>query len=279
MNFFKTLILSAAAILTLVSATDASAQYKLPELHSTQHRDLLARQRPVGEKFIKKNNDALFESVREREEAAEKADDLYTTYWDSQSVNPYGGATIPAMANLDVSGYIHPVPGHVTSAFGYRPRFGRVHKGVDLKLNVGDTVKCAFDGVVRLTRYEARGYGYYVVVRHDNGMETVYGHLSRFLVKPNQRVRAGEGIALGGNTGRSTGPHLHFETRYMGLTINPADIIDFDRQCPHADVYAFNKAAYDKVMNSFPKGRRYATSKSAKRKSSARKRTSTKRRR
>lgn len=251
MNFIKSVIIAAAA--TLFAFTNpAQAQYRLPESHNTQHNDLLARQRPVGEKFKMDASKALYNSVLEREQAEDFTEGIYSQYWESQSVNPYVGATIPATAKIDVSGYVHPVPGAVTSNFGYRPRFGRVHKGIDMRLKVGDTVKVAFDGVVRLTRYEARGYGYYVVVRHDNGMETVYGHLSRYLVKPNQRVRAGEAIALGGNTGRSTGPHLHFETRFMGLTINPTEIIDFEKGEPLADIYAFNKSAYDKTMNSFP---------------------------
>ena len=85
-----------------------------------------------------------------------------------------------------------------------------------------------------------RGYGYYVIIRHSNGLETIYGHLSKFLVKPDQIVKVGEPIALGGNTGRSTGPHLHFETRYLGMDINPNKIFDFVNQVPHTDQYTFN---------------------------------------
>ena len=150
------------------------------------------------------------------------------------------------------------------SKFGYRPRFRRIHKGIDLGLHVGDTVRAAFDGKVRICRYERRGYGYYVVIRHDNGMETVYGHLSKFIVKPDDRVKAGDPIALGGNTGRSTGPHLHFETRYMGLPINPADIIDFENKVPINGTYAFEREAVDKAQKAKParKKRRTTASKS-----------------
>lgn len=109
-----------------------------------------------------------------------------------------------------------------TSNYGWRRR--RMHRGVDLSLHIGDTIRAAFSGKVRLTRYERRGYGYYVIIRHGNGLETIYGHLSKFLVKPDQIVKVGEPIALGGNTGRSTGPHLHFETRYLGMDINPNKI-------------------------------------------------------
>ena len=173
--------------------------------------------------------------------------------------------TIPQTANIDVTGYVHPIKGRVTSNYGYRPRFRRMHKGIDLGLSVGDTIVAAFDGKIRIAKFERRGYGYYLVIRHDNGLETVYGHLSRFLVKPDQYVRAGEPIALGGNTGRSTGPHLHFETRFMGLAINPAAIIDFENYVPHKDVFAFNKATYDKSQ-------KYGPTKSSKKKHKASKR-------
>lgn len=90
------------------------------------------------------------------------------------------------------------------------------------------------------------------MVRHGNDLETVYGHLSKFLVKPDQYVKVGDPIALGGNTGRSTGPHLHFETRYMGYAINPSAIFDFANQCTHTDTYAFDKRTYTKARNFSP---------------------------
>ena len=106
----------------------------------------------------------------------------------------------------------------ITDVFGYRPRRRRAHYGLDIKVYVGDTIRAAFDGKVRVVKNQGRrGYGKYVVIRHDNGLETVYGHLSKQLVDTNQLVKAGEPIALGGNTGRSTGSHLHFETRFLSL--------------------------------------------------------------
>ena len=116
-----------------------------------------------------------------------------------------------------------------------------MHNGLDLKVNIGDTIVSAFDGKVRIVKYERRGYGKYVVVRHDNGLGTIYGHLSKQLVEENQLVKAGEPIGLGGNTGRSTGSHLHFETRFLGIAINPIYMFDFPKQDIVADTYTFRK--------------------------------------
>ena len=106
---------------------------------------------------------------------------------------------------------------------------------------MGDTIRAAFSGKVRVVEDQGyrKGYGKYVVIRHPNGLETVYGHLSRHLVKPNQIVKAGEVIGLGGNTGRSTGSHLHFETRFLGQFINPEKLFDFEAQDVKGDFYLF----------------------------------------
>lgn len=162
--------------------------------------------------------------------------------WGSY-VNPFAGqhVAIPASHDIDCNGFVMPLDGKIrlTSGYGYRRRFRRQHKGVDLALRTGDTVRAAFDGKIRIRDYEGKGYGNYVVIRHPNGLETVYGHLSRHLVQKDQIVRAGEPIGLGGSTGRSTGPHLHFETRFMGVDINPSFIIDFSEGAPWRDVYTF----------------------------------------
>ena len=132
----------------------------------------------------------------------------------------------------------------VTSNFG--PRWGRQHKGLDIKVYIGDTIRAAFSGKVRIVRYEAAGYGKYIVIRHPNGLETIYGHLSKQLVDENQEVRAGDVIGLGGNTGRSTGSHLHFETRLCGVALNPALMFDFRNQDVTGDFYTYNKRTYDR---------------------------------
>ncbi|MCH6236362.1 peptidoglycan DD-metalloendopeptidase family protein [Cognataquiflexum rubidum] len=134
----------------------------------------------------------------------------------------------------------------ITSEFGFR-RY-RWHHGTDLKLNVGDPVYSSFDGIVRIRSYDRTGYGYYVVVRHKNGLETLYGHLSKFRVEIGQEVKAGELIGLGGNTGRSTGPHLHFEIRYQGLSINPTEVFDFNLGSIKAQYYDITSSSFDHVV-------------------------------
>lgn len=260
---FNKLTTFLTAIFISAAAFSSQAQLRLPASHTSQHNSLIANQKPSVNPFKIENNDLLLNQIKEREAAMNN--EIYATFWNSDRVNPYGTAvTIPEHHDIDVSEYTTPTPGHVTSNYGYRSRFGRMHYGIDLKLQVGDTVRAAFTGKVRLTKYEGRGYGYYVVIRHDNGLETVYGHLSRFLVKPNQFVKAGDPIALGGNTGRSTGAHLHFETRYLGIPINPAAIIDFENGVPHKDLFAFDKKTYGKSQNytkAKRKTRTYATRK------------------
>ena len=253
--------------LLILTALCPNAQRRLPEAHTGQHNTLLANQAPSANPFKIDNNPILFNQVKNRETAAMEGD-VFEEFWNSEHVNPYGSAvTIPDRADIDVSEYVSPVPGYVTSNYGYRARFRRNHYGTDLKLCTGDTVRAAFSGKIRLTKYEGKGYGYYVVMRHPNGLETVYGHLSRFLVKPNQVVKAGDPIALGGSTGRSTGPHLHLEMRYLGIPINPAAIIDFENGVPHKDVFAFDKRTNSKPQKYSPKkrGGRKATASKRKR--------------
>ncbi|MDR0394583.1 MAG: peptidoglycan DD-metalloendopeptidase family protein [Tannerella sp.] len=170
------------------------------------------------------------------------ADELYNSNWDTIHVNPFVNTKIdfPDSYNINCSSFSMPVDYEqikINSKYG--PRRRRMHRGIDLALQVGDTIRAAFGGKVRLKSFERRGYGYYLVLRHPNGLETVYGHLSKFLVGENQIVRSGDPIALGGNTGRSTGPHLHFETRFLGKDIDPAEIIDFENKIPHKDEYVF----------------------------------------
>ena len=238
------------ALLTVMANGVATAQKitsKNP--HSRAHKELLASRAKNQDqiKLVEKNTFIdLIDDI-------EPEPDIYMEGWNSKRVNPFKESDVPNSKVIDVTGYHMPVPGRVTSAYGYRARFGRMHKGVDLALRSNDTVYAAFSGKVRLTNYEAKGYGNYVILRHPNGLETVYGHLNRALVKPNQTVKAGQPIGLGGSTGRSTGPHLHFETRYMGYAINPQAIFDFERHTTHTDTYTFSKSTYTQPRSYAPK--------------------------
>lgn len=119
--------------------------------------------------------------------------------------------------------FVYPANGLITSPFG--PRWGRMHYGLDIDLETGDAVWAAFEGMVRISQYHA-SYGNVIVIRHSNGLETLYAHLSQRHVKPGDYIQAGDQIGLGGNTGRSYGAHLHFEVRFMGDAINPALLVD-----------------------------------------------------
>src|ERR1035437_3016410 len=187
----------------------------------------------IYREMLNDNSDDLMEN--------HPAEDIYNNIWPSDHINPYKIPidSLPDSIRINLSNFFVPVRGPITSEFG--PRRYRFHYGVDLRLKVGDSVRSAFSGKVRIMDYEARGYGNYVVIRHDNGLETVYGHLSVVLVAHNQRVKAGELIALGGNTGHSTGPRLHFETRYIGNAINPANIIDFNTGRANSTSYLLTK--------------------------------------
>ena len=206
---------------------------------SSFSQDLIARQAPIDKKLKSVDSLALQKQIR-AEQSEYPALSLYPN-WNNQYVHAYGNAIIPDTYTIDLTGFHMPTPStKITSPFG--PRWRRMHNGLDLKVNIGDTIVAAFDGKVRIVKYERRGYGKYVVIRHDNGLETVYGHLSKQLVEENQLVKAGEVIGLGGNTGRSTGSHLHFETRFLGIAINPIYMFDFPKQDMVADTYTFRKA-------------------------------------
>ena len=210
---------------------------------SMQAQDLLARQAPVDKKMKKVDSVALNRLIYQ-EMLDNPASDLYDEF-DNISTHYHGalGTTLPDTATIDLRGFCMPTPSRlITSNFG--ARWGRQHKGLDIKVYIGDTIRAAFSGKVRVVRYEAKGYGKYVVIRHYNGLETYYGHMSKQLVTENQEVRAGDPIGLGGNTGRSTGSHLHFETRLCGVALNPALMFDFRNQDVTGDFYTFKRSKY-----------------------------------
>ncbi len=151
-------------------------------------------------------------------------------------------------AYLIPSTAVSPVVGRVTSRYGYRPQFGRMHHGTDIAVNIGDTIRAAIDGVVLRVSNDAHGYGVFVCLQHNGGLETRYAHLSGVLVAPGMRVSAGDPIALGGNTGNSTGPHLHFETRVDGKAVDLSYMFNFSQPVstyPKAKSSAYSYDAAD----------------------------------
>lgn len=225
MNFCK--IGAFLTVLVMAGNTAVSAQ------------DLIARQAPVDRKLKSIDSLALKNQIS-KEVATYAVKNLYPS-WNNESVHAYGKAEMPESFRIDLRNFSMPTPSRrITSKFGYRSRWRRQHNGLDIKVNVGDTIYAAFDGKVRIVKYNQGGYGKYIVLRHDNGLETIYGHLSGWLVSVNEEVRSGQPIGLGGNTGRSTGSHLHFETRFLGVAINPEFMFDFPNQDVTGDFYVFH---------------------------------------
>ena len=137
----------------------------------------------------------------------------------------------------DLNPFCVPVKGIFRSGFRYRR--SHAHKGVDISAHIGDTVRAMMNGVVRFSSggRVTGGYGNLVIVRHDNNIETYHAHLSKRLVTSGEQVKAGQPVGLVGSTGRSTGPHLHFEIRYKGQAFDPQRMVDFDNgQCRDSNI-------------------------------------------
>ncbi len=204
---------------------------------SVNGQDLLAKQAPIDKKMRAIDSVSLHRLIGD-ELLGNPASELYPT-WSKQTVHNYN-VQLPVEHVIDLKRFCMPTTSRkITSKYGYRRSFRRFHYGIDVKVYVGDTIYAAFDGKVRLVKYERSGYGKYVVIRHPNGLETVYAHMSKQLVAEDQIVRVGTPIGLGGNTGRSYGSHLHFETRFLGRAINPAEMFDFEAQDIVSDTYTF----------------------------------------
>lgn len=193
-------------------------------------------------------NDNTWRYVRDREIPQDSS--IYVKYWDSTVISPYRDvplSSLPqsvAIALVDtLKSYHYPYKGRISSHYG--PRRRRNHNGVDLPLKEGDPVYATFDGRVRFSQDTKTGYGNLVIIRHDNGLETYMGHLSKRLVEAGDWVTAGQVVALGGSTGRSTGPHLHFETRYYGQSFDPERLIDFSSGMLRRETFLLKRSYFD----------------------------------
>jgi murein DD-endopeptidase MepM/ murein hydrolase activator NlpD len=218
------IILSSAAVSLLVVSAAAQVPLEL---------DTISIGGPVSEHDYEESSSEFRSEVMELFVPTDITDSAfqipgYAHYgsWDTERIFPELKKRAPADSLIlayEPCDHAHPICGKRTSGYGYRR--GSFHHGVDIDLETGDLVSSVFAGKVRISHY-SRTFGNVVVVRHENGLETLYAHLSRRMVEPGDIVEAGEFIGLGGNTGRSSGSHLHLEVRYLGRSIDPEQILD-----------------------------------------------------
>ena len=208
-------------------------------------QDKLAMAAPVDKRMHSIDSISLMRIIS-KEKFTNPASTLYPE-WSNKYTTHYG-VELPKEYRIDLRHFHMPCDSRlVTSHYGWRSTFHRNHYGTDIKVYIGDTIRAAFSGKVRIVAYNGSGYGKYVIIRHSNGLETVYGHMSKQLVKEDEVVKAGEPIGLGGNTGRSTGSHLHFETRFLGQFIDPEKMFDFVAQDVKGDYYTFRSNGRSQV--------------------------------
>ncbi len=214
--------------------------------------DTLATDNDAVQVILYSNNSWKY--VRNREIAKDST--IFEKYWDTTTLFPYREVDMSGMPKSVVidlvdslTCYHCPYQGTVHPHGKYGPRRRRQHQGVDLPLKTGDPVYATFCGRVRISQYNKGGYGNLVIIRHDNGLETYYGHLSERMVEPGQWVEAGQIIGLGGSTGRSTGPHLHFETRYYGQSFDPERLIDFKNGTLSRETFLLKKSFFSIYSN------------------------------
>ncbi len=175
---------------------------------------------------------------------------VYTQHWDTTGVFAYKSISyesLPPVVDLnlvhDLSEFHPPIIGKVFSKYG--PRRRRNHNGVDIPLRIGEPIYATFDGKVRYAKYNSGGFGYLVILRHPNGLETWHAHLSKLNVQVDDYVKTGQVIGFGGNTGRSRGPHLHFEMRYQDQTFDPEFILDFENGQLKYQTFALEKSFFN----------------------------------
>jgi murein DD-endopeptidase MepM/ murein hydrolase activator NlpD len=209
-------------------------------------------------KYLSNNQEALAKFDQEQIDTSQYPADYYYHSWNSITPNPYDSKKLSSkdsklelrlVGTRQSEKFVMPVTDKLTSKYGWRN--GRMHKGIDIDLQVWDTVVTAFSGMVRVARTYS-GYGRVVVVRHFNGLETLYAHLHRIKVKPGQIVTAGELIGLGGSSGHSTGSHLHWEVRFKGHPINPLNFINYTDQTLIDEVLVLHKTKNG--FAGYPKG-------------------------
>ena len=260
------IIVAALLAATDLYALDSLAVQSLKPVESPIVVDTLATENPSLSVLL--FNDGTWRYIQPI--TIEQDSTVYSHHWDNDNISPYRSVkldSIPSSVAINLvdslKHYRFPYVGRITSRYGIRHR--RPHNGIDMALKVGDTICAAFDGRVRFSKATDTGYGTLIIIRHDNGLETYHGHLSARLVEENDRVVAGQPIGLGGNSGRSTGPHLHFETRFYGQSFDPERIINFRTGELRRDYFLLKKSyfsIYSKYSQDFnAEAERYAADK------------------
>ncbi len=179
---------------------------------------------------------------------------VYDNHWNETQTNPYGieQKDLPDQWSIwlvdSLDQYHCPYQAAVYHRGKFGIRRGRRHQGVDIPLKTGEPIYATFTGKVRMSKYFG-AYGNVVVIRHVNGIETFYAHLSKRMVEAGDWVNAGDVIGLGGSTGRSTGPHLHFETRYNGFAFDPQWLIDFEKGILRHRLFVLKKKYFNIYSN------------------------------
>jgi murein DD-endopeptidase MepM/ murein hydrolase activator NlpD len=210
--------------------------------------DTLATDSPDTKVIIYSNNTWSYY----RPSLGDRMDDLpvYVKNWDTSQVFSYPNVELSDLPNVvelklisSLDEFNAPIRGKVFSKYGRRGR--RNHNGVDIPLKVGEPIYATFSGKVRYSKYNSGGFGNLVIIRHENGLETWYGHLTRRNVESNEYVKAGQIIGFGGSTGRSRGPHLHFEMRYCDQTFDPEFLIDFETGQLRYQTFALEKSFFN----------------------------------
>lgn len=210
--------------------------------------DTIATDDPETKVIIFSNN--TWEFFRPKFDNKFRDHEVYKYNWDTTSIFSYRNVElkdIPEIVELklfdSLPQFCSPMVGRVSSKYG--PRRRRNHNGTDLPLRTGEPLFATFDGKIRYAKYNTGGYGYLVIVRHPNGLETWYAHLSKLNVRVNDYVKAGQVIGFGGNTGRSRGSHLHFETRYQDQSFDSEFLFDFETGQIRYQTFALERSFFN----------------------------------
>ena len=254
MKFVKAFLLSIAMLPAISTANDVLAMASTAENEALQKGAIAdstlnaaSTVNTVSDAVAEnKSGDASAANTENAEEAGSEENVASAEPEDSEELDSLQESNLEADAVqfLDFSGAHFPTIHGTRMNSPYGIRKHRLHRGVDMHITIGDSIVAAYPGKVVVSKYNRRGYGHYVMIEHENGTRTLYGHLKKRLVNVGDTIEGGQLVGWGGNTGRSSGPHLHFEIRYGEVNIDPATVFDFEKGelLPNTDRYALAPA-------------------------------------